>query len=106
MSWTCVDGQVRVVAYSTVDVGRGDTVEHSLLERYLPRLQGYGDGVEIFAFNKNVPLQGKVLFESEHSFGVRTQSACAERLKDSIPRGWYDRDFKVVIRYSKELVPM
>lgn len=103
-AWTYIDGKLRVTGYSTVDLGRGDTVEHSLLERYLPRLQRYDSQVGIFAFNREVIVKGKVLFETKLDYGTRLTSVSADEVSDGIPRGWYDRDFKVVMRYSKELV--
>ena len=49
-------------------------------------------------------MKGNVLFESKLTYGIGLYSVCAEQVNNDIPRGWYDRDFKVVIRYSKELV--
>jgi hypothetical protein len=103
-SWTYIDGQLKVAAYSTVDVCKGDLVEPSLLESYLPRLQGYGEQVEIFPFSQELIRKGKVLFETKLDYGTRLASVSADKVSDAIPRGWYDRDFKVVIRYSKDLV--
>lgn len=105
-AWTYIDGKLRVTAYSTVDVCKGDPVESSLLEHYLPRLQGYGTSVQIFPFNRNLIMKGNVLFESKLTYGIGLYSVCAEQVNNNIPRGWYDRDFKVVIRYSPELVLM
>ena len=103
-AWTYIDGKLKVTAYSTVDLCRGDSVEHSLLESYLPRLQGYGSLVEIFPFNRELIIKGKVLFETKLTYGTRLAPISADEVSNCIPRGWYDRDFKVVIRYSKELV--
>ena len=102
--WTYIDGKLKVTVYSTVDVYKGDPVERSLLEHYLSRLQGYGTAVQIFPFNRNLIMKGNVLFESKLNYGIRLHYVCAEQVNNDIPRGWYDRDFKVVIRYSKELV--
>jgi hypothetical protein len=103
-AWTYIDGKLRVTAYSIVDLCRGNPVDYSLLERYLPGLQGYGVSAEIFAFNQELIRKGKVLFETKAIYGTKVYSVSAEQVNDDIPRGWYDRDFKVVMRYSKELV--
>jgi hypothetical protein len=103
-AWTYTDGKLKVTAYSTVDLCRGDPVDHSLLESYLPRLQSYDSPVEIFPFSRELIMKGKVLFETKLAYGTRLAPVSADEVSNSIPRGWYDRDFKVVIRYSKELV--
>ncbi|MBW4446909.1 MAG: hypothetical protein KME38_08525 [Spirirestis rafaelensis WJT71-NPBG6] len=105
-AWTYIDGKLEVTVYSTIDLCKGDLVEPSLLESYLPRLQGYGEPVEIFPFTHELIRKGKVLFETKLDYGTRLASISADEVSDAIPRGWYDQDFKVVMRYSKELVPM
>lgn len=103
-AWTYIDGKLKVTVYSTVDVCKGDLVEPSLLESYLPRLQGYGESVEIFPFTQELIRKGKVLFETKLDYGTRLASVSADEVSDATPRGWYDRDFKVIMRYSKDLV--
>lgn len=105
-AWTYIDGKLKVTVYSTIDVCKGDVVDHCLLESYLPKLQEYGEPVEIFPFTQELIRKGKVLFETKLDYGTGLASVNADEVSDAIPRGWYDRDFKVVMRYSKELVPI
>jgi len=103
-AWTYIDGKLRVTVYSTVDLCRGNPVEHSLLEHYLPRLQRYGGPVEIFPFDRELIMKRKVLFETKLTYGTRITAISADEVNHAVPRGWYDWDFKVVIRYSEEIL--
>ncbi|MBD2512405.1 hypothetical protein H6G91_35210 [Nostoc muscorum FACHB-395] len=102
--WTYIDGKMKVTVYSIVDLCRGNPVEPSLLENYLPKLQNYGVSVQIFPFNQELIVKSKVIYESKFTYGTRSYSVSADQVSDSIPVAWYDWDYKVIIRYSKELV--
>ena len=104
VAWTYINGKLRVAAYSTLDLHKGHTIEHSLLEEYLPRLQNYGSPVEIFSFNRELIKKQKLLLEIKDTHGTRLTTIDTAQITDTIPKGWYDWDYKVIICYSKDLV--
>lgn len=104
--WTYIDGKLIVGVYSTVDLCRGYPVDISLLEKYLPPLQKYGVPMMIFPFKREIILQEKILSETESAYGTKIQLVDVAQAQDMIPRAWYDRDYKVLIKYSALLVTL
>jgi hypothetical protein len=102
--WTYINGELTVTVYSTIDLTQGDRIELKLLEKYLPPLQKFGVSMQVFPFNASLTKANKIIYETKIPYGTRSISVHPDLVVDSIATAWYDRDYKVIIRYSQDLL--